>query len=179
MTYEYVMQFFMLLLALLLGAFLACLLRRWTRSPSSQTDLKSPAPSKSQASPDQASPSVESVKTEAPVAVAAVSEEPSDPEPAPEPAPEPTPEPAPEPAPEAVQARGLDAAIGGKADDLKIISGIGPKLEQTLNGLGIFHFEQIAGWGAKDVSEVDDLLSFKGRIERDDWIAQAKKLKND
>ncbi len=75
-----------------------------------------------------------------------------------------------------VPARGLKAAIGGKADDLKTISGVGPKLEKTLNGLGIFHFEQIAGWSAKDVTEVDDLLSFKGRIERDHWIAQAKKL---
>lgn len=75
-----------------------------------------------------------------------------------------------------IKARGLKAAIGGKADDLKTISGVGPKLEKTLNGLGIFHFEQIAGWKAKDITEVDDLLSFKGRIKRDDWIAQAKKL---
>ena len=75
-----------------------------------------------------------------------------------------------------IPARGLKAAIGGKADDLKIISGVGPKLEKTLHGLGIFHFEQIAGWKAKDIAEVDDLLSFKGRIERDDWTTQAKKL---
>jgi len=159
MTYEYVSQFFMLLLALLLGAFVGCMLRRWTRSPSFETDVRSPAPSASQASPDQASPVEESAKTEAPVAVIAVAEEPS--------------------APKPVEARGLEAAIGGKADDLKVISGIGPKLEQTLNGLGIFHFEQIAGWSAKDVNEMDDLLSFKGRIERDDWITQAKKMMND
>jgi len=183
MTYEYVSQFFMLLLALLLGAFLACMLRRWTRSPSSQTDLKSTASSESQASPAQASPAMESTKAEAPAAVAAVAEEP--PAPKPEPKPELKPELKSEPEPEQksepkpVQARGLDAAIGGQPDDLKIISGIGPKLEQTLNGLGIFHFEQIAGWSAKDVGEVDDLLSFKGRIERDDWIAQAKKMMND
>ncbi len=158
MTYEYVSQFFMLLLALLVGAFLGCMLRRWTCSQSKE-DAEVPAPSQSQTEPDQVSPVMESAKIEKPVTVAAVTEEP--------------------PASKPVQARGLEAAIDGKADDLKIISGIGPKLEKTLNGLGIFHFEQIAGWSAQDVSEVDDLLSFKGRIERDDWIAQAKKLMKD
>ena len=64
----------------------------------------------------------------------------------------------------------------GKADDLKLISGIGPKLEGVLNGLGFWHFAQIAKWTKKDVSIVDDELSFKGRIERDDWIKQAKEL---
>lgn len=64
----------------------------------------------------------------------------------------------------------------GKADDLKMISGVGPKLEKTLNGLGFWHFSQIAEWKKTDVAVVDDELSFKGRIERDDWIKQAKKL---
>ena len=64
----------------------------------------------------------------------------------------------------------------GKADDLKLISGVGPKLEKTLNGLGFFHFAQIAKWKKADVAIVDDELSFKGRIERDDWIKQAKAL---
>ena len=64
----------------------------------------------------------------------------------------------------------------GKADDLKLISGVGPKLEKTLNGLGFWHFAQIAKWKKADVAIVDDQLSFKGRIERDDWIKQAKVL---
>jgi len=64
----------------------------------------------------------------------------------------------------------------GKADDLKQISGVGPKLEKTLNGLGFWHFSQIAEWKKSDVAIVDDELSFKGRIERDDWIKQARKL---
>lgn len=64
----------------------------------------------------------------------------------------------------------------GKADDLKMISGVGPKLEKTLNGLGFWHFEQIAKWKKADVAVVDDELKFKGRIERDDWIKQAKAL---
>jgi len=64
----------------------------------------------------------------------------------------------------------------GKADDLKLISGVGPKLEGTLNKLGFWHFHQIASWKKADVAIVDDELSFKGRIERDDWIKQAKAL---
>lgn len=64
----------------------------------------------------------------------------------------------------------------GKADDLKMIAGVGPKLEKTLNGLGFWHFSQIANWKKSDVAIVDDELSFKGRIERDDWIKQAKAL---
>ena len=65
----------------------------------------------------------------------------------------------------------------GIKDDLKKIVGVGPKLEGTLNGLGIFHFDQIAKWTRKEIIWVDDYLSFKGRIDRDDWVAQAKKLK--
>ncbi len=64
----------------------------------------------------------------------------------------------------------------GKADDLKLISGVGPKLEKTLNDLGFWHFYQIAEWKRADVAVVDDELSFKGRIDRDEWIKQAKKL---
>jgi predicted flap endonuclease-1-like 5' DNA nuclease len=64
----------------------------------------------------------------------------------------------------------------GKPDDLKLISGVGPKLEQTLNKLGFWHFDQIASWKKADIAIVDDELSFKGRIERDDWVKQAKGL---
>jgi len=64
----------------------------------------------------------------------------------------------------------------GKADDLKRISGVGPKLEKTLNDLGFWHFSQIAKWKKSDIAIVDNELSFKGRIDRDDWVAQAKKL---
>jgi predicted flap endonuclease-1-like 5' DNA nuclease len=65
---------------------------------------------------------------------------------------------------------------GTTADDLKLISGVGPKLEQTLNELGFYHFDQVAGWRKKEVEWVDSRLRFKGRIERDDWISQAKIL---
>lgn len=58
-------------------------------------------------------------------------------------------------------------------DDLKRISGIGPKLEQVLHGLGIWTFEQISLWTPSEINWVDDYLQFKGRIDRDGWIAQA------
>jgi len=61
-------------------------------------------------------------------------------------------------------------------DDLKLISGVGPKLEQVLNGLGVWTFTQIAGWQPEEAAWVDDYLQFGGRVERDDWITQAGSL---
>jgi NADH-quinone oxidoreductase subunit E len=63
-----------------------------------------------------------------------------------------------------------------RPSDLKAISGIGPKLEKVLNGLGIWTFAQIAAWSPQEIAWVDDYLSFKGRIGRDDWTAQAAVL---
>ncbi|AGB45923.1 NADH-ubiquinone dehydrogenase [Mesorhizobium sp. ESP6-5] len=63
-----------------------------------------------------------------------------------------------------------------RPSDLKAISGIGPKLERVLNGLGIWTFAQIAAWSPQEIAWVDDYLSFKGRIGRDDWTAQAAAL---
>ncbi len=71
---------------------------------------------------------------------------------------------------------GLEKPRAGKADDLKRISGIGPKLELTLNDLGIYHFDQIASWAKQEIDWIDDYLSFKGRVERDRWIEQAAEL---
>ncbi|MBL4645314.1 MAG: NADH-quinone oxidoreductase subunit E, partial [Rhizobiales bacterium] len=65
---------------------------------------------------------------------------------------------------------------GGKADDLKQIKGIGPKIEGTLNGLGVFHFHQISDWSDDNKVWIDGYLSFKGRIDREQWIQQAKVL---
>ena len=61
-------------------------------------------------------------------------------------------------------------------DDLKMIAGVGPNLEQVLNNLGIWTFGQVAAWSPNEVAWVDDYLQFKGRIVRDDWIAQADAL---
>ena len=63
-----------------------------------------------------------------------------------------------------------------EADDLKQLSGVGPVLEKKLIDAGITTFAQIAAWSDKDVAEFDDKLDFKGRIEREGWVEQAKKL---
>ena len=63
-----------------------------------------------------------------------------------------------------------------KPDDLKAISGIGPKLEKTLNGLGIWTYGQIAALGAAEIAWLDEKLGFAGRIGRDDWTGQAGRL---
>ncbi|MCX7286247.1 MAG: NADH:ubiquinone oxidoreductase [Rhodobacterales bacterium] len=69
----------------------------------------------------------------------------------------------------------LKAARKGKADDLKEIEGIGPAMEKLVNSLGFYHFDQIAGWSDADVALVDaEMKTFKGRIARDRWVAQAK-----
>ncbi|UWQ20472.1 50S ribosomal protein L21 [Jannaschia sp. W003] len=79
-------------------------------------------------------------------------------------------------APGARPANLLDAPRDGKADDLKKISGVGPKLEGLLHKNGVYHFDQIVAWGPEEIAYMDDRLSFKGRIERDGWIEQAKKF---
>ncbi|WP_199089426.1 hypothetical protein [Bosea sp. ASV33] len=71
---------------------------------------------------------------------------------------------------------GLVAARDDKADDLKLIKGIGRQNEGRLHGLGIWHFEQIAGWTVENVEWVGGYLAFPGRIEREDWVGQAKLL---
>lgn len=65
-----------------------------------------------------------------------------------------------------------------KKDDLKNITGVGPKLEETLNKMGVYTFAQVAAWTADEIQWVDDNLSFKGRIDRDDWVGQATELMN-
>ena len=65
------------------------------------------------------------------------------------------------------------AAAGG---DLKKLSGVGPALEKKLIAAGVTSLEQVAAWTEADVTKIDEELSFKGRIEREGWIAQAKEL---
>ncbi|MBU2935746.1 MULTISPECIES: NADH-quinone oxidoreductase subunit E [Pacificibacter] len=72
--------------------------------------------------------------------------------------------------------RTMKAPRKAGADDLKMIKGVGPKLEETLNALGFWHFDQVAKWTPEEIAWVDDNLKFKGRIERDGWIEQATTL---
>jgi NADH-quinone oxidoreductase subunit E len=76
------------------------------------------------------------------------------------------------------QPKGIPAPRGGSPDSLQRISGVGPKIESTLHRLGIFHFDQIAGWTHEEEQWVDEHLKFRGRIARDEWVKQAKLLAN-
>lgn len=72
---------------------------------------------------------------------------------------------------------GLSGPRGGAADDLKKINGIGPAVESLLHSLGYYHFDQVAAWTPAEVAWVNDnLKGFKGRVTRDEWVAQAKEL---
>ncbi|OWY17044.1 NADH-quinone oxidoreductase subunit E [Thioclava sp. JM3] len=78
---------------------------------------------------------------------------------------------------EGEQPKLLDAPRDGGADDLKMIKGVGPKLETLLHSMGIYHFDQIAAWSDAELAWVDaNLEGFKGRASRDDWKGQAEKL---
>ena len=73
--------------------------------------------------------------------------------------------------------RTMKAPRKAGADDLKMIKGVGPKLEKLLNTLGFYHFDQIAKWSAEELSWVDENLEgFKGRATRDEWVSQASTL---
>ena len=65
------------------------------------------------------------------------------------------------------------AAASTDGDDLTRISGVGPVLVKKLHALDVTSFAQIAAWTPEDVADMDEKLSFKGRIDRDDWLAQA------
>lgn len=81
--------------------------------------------------------------------------------------------------PEGEQPELIEQARDGRADDLKLISGIGPKLEQKLNSIGIWHYEQVAGWSQGNIDWVNAAISFRGRIEREKWVPQAKQIVQD
>ncbi|GAB3699200.1 hypothetical protein GCM10027592_24960 [Spirosoma flavus] len=71
----------------------------------------------------------------------------------------------------------IGLASAAEADDLKAIVGVGPFLEKKLHAIGIYTFRQIASFTREDIYKVNDIIEFfPGRIERDDWVGQAKRL---
>ncbi|HEY4202241.1 MAG TPA: NADH-quinone oxidoreductase subunit NuoE [Devosiaceae bacterium] len=70
----------------------------------------------------------------------------------------------------------LFTAPAGQPDDLKLISGVGPILEKTLNSLGITRYTQVASMTPAEIAQVEERLKFRGRVERDDWLKQADAL---
>jgi predicted flap endonuclease-1-like 5' DNA nuclease len=73
----------------------------------------------------------------------------------------------------------LEKPVAGAPDDLTIIGGIGPKIQEVLNELGIFHYDQIAAWSPENIAWVDHHLNFSGRISREGWVEQAAILSGD
>ncbi len=108
-------------------------------------------------------------------------------QPEPEPAPAPVTSPKPMPSPEPAQAGGAGAkpdparntataASAESGDDLTAIKGLGPKAAEKLQGMGVTRYAQIAAWGDAEVARFDRELNARGRIVRDEWVAQAGKL---
>jgi predicted flap endonuclease-1-like 5' DNA nuclease len=94
-----------------------------------------------------------------------------------------TPDPAPAPTPEKAKKEILDAwrptalpEPKGVADDLKKVRGIGPKIEKTLNDLGIYHYYQIAALDEENIAWLNNHLHFPGRIEREQWVQQTREF---
>lgn len=138
-----------------------------------------PLPPLPRATPEASAPEEEAQPEPAAAPVAEATPAPAAPTPAAAPATQdaaPKTAAAPEPAADARPAAFSDGPQGGTADDLKLIGGVGPKLEETLNALGIWHFEQVAALSQSDIAWVDERLRFKGRIERDNWVGQARTL---
>ncbi len=66
---------------------------------------------------------------------------------------------------------------GGK-DNLSLLKGIGPVVEEKLNRLGIYHLDQIASWNAEEQAWIDEQILFPRKVEREEWVRQAKELSN-
>lgn len=133
------------------------------------------APETAEAVPKEAAPKKVAEKAEA--APVAVVKAPTKPKAAPKKAAaKPKAKAAPAPAADGKPAA-LMTAKPSKVDDLKLIKGIGPGLEKELNRLGVYQFDQMAGFKKADLTWIDENLSaFKGRCFRDDWVGQAKGL---
>ena len=85
---------------------------------------------------------------------------------------------APEPGPEAAQRAAAQNKVmrSSSSNDLKRIRGIGVLIERKLNSMGVTTYDHIANWTADDIDRVSQSLDFKGRIERENWVEQARIL---
>ncbi len=70
----------------------------------------------------------------------------------------------------------LTAPRDGKKDNLSILKGIGPVVEEKLNKLGIYHLDQISSWNAEEQAWIDEQILFPRKVEREEWVRQAKEL---
>lgn len=178
----------------LLGCLIGYYVRRWTAGPETSADpAPNVTPSSRASTTDADTKEEKAAATKQAAPAETVSEKPKEaPAPKPEakkpaakaPAKKPAArKPATKAAPKTAAAKKpdekpelLSAPRDGKKDDLKNIKGVGPKIEGILNAKGIYHFDQVAAWKRKDVTWMDNELSFKGRIDREEWVKQAKAL---
>jgi len=137
-------------------------------APRARTETAAEAPAEA----PKAEPKAEAEGGDAPAALAPRADSATPGTPTAEAAPAETPTTAP------AKPAGLMDAAPARADDLKLIRGIGPGLESKLNALGVYTFEQIAGFTEADLTWIDEnLTAFKGRCFRDDWVGQARDLR--
>lgn len=135
--------------------------------------------------PEPSAPEPAPVAKTAAVAATAAAAKTVEASPPPTPAPKPAPRPRKKPVVEETAAppppgKPKIAAAVGEPDNLRLIKGVGPKLNGLLNKLGVTRFDQVASWKAADITEMDQYLeTFSGRITRDSWIDQAKFLAKD
>lgn len=153
----------------IIGCCISCLIKQWMQGDSAQplaVAAATAAPVVARAATPAATPAPVAAK---PVAVAEAKPVPV------APAPE-QPKVDVPPGTPGQRPQGLMGPRGGIADDLKRIRGIGKQNEGRLHALGIWHFDQIAAWAANEIEWVGSYLAFPGRIEREEWVAQAKVL---
>ena len=154
MTMFIIQSLLLMAIAYILGCILGCILRRLFVEPEAAAVVAAPV-----------------------AAAAVVAPKPAPtPKPAPVAAPAPKPKPAPAPKPKAKVSKPKPKPKPIAKDDLKRIKGIGPQNEGRLNDIGVIAFSQIAAWSAKEQRDMGDRLAFPGRIEREEWVKQAKIL---
>lgn len=174
MTMFIIQSLLLMAIAYILGCIIGCILHRLFVSPEKAAVVAAPIAAAAAVAPKPA-------PAPKPMPVAAAAPEPK-PAPAPKPvakpapAPKPVAKPAPAPKPKAKVSKPEPKPKPVTKDDLKRIKGIGPQNEGRLNNVGVIAFSQIASWSSKDERDMGERLAFPGRIEREEWVKQAKVL---
>ena len=157
MTMFIIQSLLLMAIAYILGCILGCILHRLFVQPEKAAVVAAPI-----AAAAVMAPKVEPKPEPKPVPIAA--------------APKPVAKPKAVPAPKAKISKPKPKPAPAVKDDLKRIKGIGPQNEARLNTVGVMQFAQIAGWSAKEQRDMGERLAFPGRIEREEWVKQAKVL---
>lgn len=162
MTMFIIQSLLLMAIAYILGCIIGCILHRLFVAPEKVAVAAAPIAAAAAVAP-KVEPEPKPEPKPVPVA-------------APAPAPKPEAKPAPAPKPKAKVSKPKPKPAPVTKDDLKRIKGIGPQNEARLNDVDVIAFSQIASWSAKDQREMGERLAFPGRIEREEWVKQAKVL---